>query len=182
MVATYRRQSDPLLARMEQPRNYDIDPLLRAVHILSKRPVAAGIYTVSQIDAELQRLGHEYVDDRKVRYWAQMQPDLPEQLIKMKVARPEDFPDWAQPFLRLNDTTAPMAQENSPAIWSGGDIVTAFVEVAAGVGLLWGGIKLAVRLFGPTPQSDFQNAVIAKRRIGGVSRRSGFLRNDRHRL
>ena len=115
MVATYRRQSDPLLAPMEQPRNYDTDSLLRAVHILAKRTVAAGVFTMGQMDMKLRRLGYSYVDERKVRYWVEKQPNLPEQLIAMGVAKPTDFPGWAQPFLRLNDATAPMAQELLPA-------------------------------------------------------------------
>lgn len=143
MVATYRRQFDPLIARVAQPRNYDTDPFMRAVHILSKRLVAARIFTVGQIDTELQRLGYEYVEDRKVRYWAQMQPDLPERLIEMGVAKPEDFPRWARPFLRTENETAPMAQELGRASGDSGVTRTAStVYIVGGILAAWLGYKI----------------------------------------
>ncbi len=162
MVATYRRQSDPLLAPMEQPRNYDADPFLRAVHILSKRLVAARIYTVSQIDAGLQILGYEYVDDRKVRYWAQMQPDLPEQLIKMKVARPENFPIWAQPFLKTENGMAPMAQNSLPANSDASEdkeVPTRYV--VGGTIAVWLGYKILKAIFRGTdnPSDNSQQSI-----------------------
>lgn len=170
MAEIYRRQSDVPIARMEQPRNFDTGDFERAVYIAAHRLVAARIWSYSKMHWELQKLGYDEVDERKIRYWTQRQPNLPELLISMGTAKPEDFPVWARPFLNTGDQTAPMAQERASESQSAGDLVAGLVEFAARVGLFLGGLKIAAELLGPRSASQPQAANVRERRIGRANR------------
>lgn len=143
MVEIIRRQSDPLLARVEQPRPYDHDDPFMAVYIAAHRLVGALTWSYNRMYAKLQNEGYGYVDDRKIRYWAQQQPDLPELLIRMGEMTPEDFPAFVRPFLRTENGLAPMAQELGRA--SGDSDVTrtaSTVYIVGGILAAWLGYKI----------------------------------------
>ncbi len=143
-MATYRQQSTPVFARMEQPRNYGTDTIERAVYILAMRAVRAGLLTASQIAGMLQTQGYSEVPQRTVRYWVEHQPDLPEQVVEMGLARPEHFPTWTRRFLRTQDGTVPMAQESPLGAFYGPKNEEPSVAKAVAVGFFaWLGYQVA---------------------------------------
>lgn len=181
MVEIIRRQSDPLLARVEQPRPYYHDDSFMAVYIAAHRLVGALSWSYNRMYAKLQDEGYGYVDDRKIRYWAQQQPDLPELLIRMGEMTPEDFPAFLRPFLRTENGLAPMAQERTSTSRSGDDLALTFADaIKAGVVVVVAA-KLLDWLFSPRPQSVSSNGVTPAPRIGRVSRKRGLMRSNRRR-
>ena len=162
MVATYRQQSDPPLARLEQPRNYATGSFERAVYTLAMRAVKAGVFTTQEIAGMLQALGFEYVPDRTIRSWIQKNPFLPEMLIVLGAAQPGDFPHWCRGFLQNTGSEAPMAQESGPVNKVATENEEMSTRYVVGVTIVvWLGIKFLKAIFRDTdnPSDSSQQSI-----------------------
>ena len=168
MVATYRQQSDPTLARMAQPRNFGTPPFERALRILGNRGIRAGAITAHRVDWNMRKIGYGEVSDRTVRWWNRRDPDLPERLIRMGEAQPGDFPQWAREFLQPPEDRASMAQDSPES--SRTTVQT--VAVVAFVG--WSIYQIARAIFSGTDSTSRSSQPLPSRRrgLGRLNRRN----------
>lgn len=161
-----RRQSNPPLARMAQPRSFGTPPFERALRILGNRGVKAGAITTGGVDWKMREIGYGEVADRTVRSWNEKDPGLPERLIRMGEAQPSEFPQWAREFLQQPHDQAPMTQDLRESS-------NTSVRTVIGRGVLaWGIYKIAKAIFSGTDSPSRSSQPLPSKRQGfGRSRR-----------
>ena len=155
-----RRQSNPPLARMAQPRSFGTPAFERALRILGNRGVKAGAITTGGVDWKMREIGYGEVADRTVRWWNERDPSLPERLIRMGEAKSSDFPQWAREFLKQPDDQAPMAQDLR---YSGR---TTAQSVIGKVILGWSIYQIARAIFSGTDSTSRSSQPLPSRRRG----------------
>lgn len=163
-----RRQSNPPLARMAQPRSFGTPAFERALRILGNRGVKAGAISTGGVDYKMRKIGYGEVPDRTARWWNRKDPGLPERLIRMGEAQPSDFPQWAREFLRQPNDRAPMAQELPD---SGR---TTAQSVVGKVILGWSIYQIARAIFSGTDSTSRSSQPLTSRRrgLGRLNRRN----------
>ncbi len=163
-----RRQSNPPLARMAQPRSFGTPPLERALRMLGNRGVKAGAITAGRVEWNMREIWYGEVPDRTARWWNLRDPDLPERLIRMGEAQLSDFPQWAREFLKQPDDQAPMAQDLPRSNRTKTRSVVGKVVVG------WGIYQIAKVIFSGagSPSRSSQPLPSRRRGLGRLSRRN----------